>query len=155
MKNHALSAKISLGLCIFFAAVLAAALFTFPAFMQWFYAGYHHLNPENETVIKNVRTVTVSFYACAPFAAAALYMLIRLLTNILREQVFILTNVRYLRLISWCCWAVALITLAGGCFYFPLFIICASMAVVGTLLRVVKNVVHAAVALREENELTI
>ena len=75
--------------------------------------------------------------------------------NILKNDVFILSNVRYLRYISWCCWAVALATGVAGVFYVPLAIIAVSMAVVGTLLRVVKNVVHAAVALREENELTI
>ena len=155
MKNHKFSAKLSLGVCIFFAVVLAVGLFAFPAFFRWFYIDYHHLNPENTLVMHNLRTVIGTFYACAPFAAAALYMLIRLLRNILKDDVFILSNVRYLRYISWCCWAVALATGIAGVFYMPLAIIAAAMLVVGTLLRVVKNVVHAAVALREENDLTI
>ncbi len=155
MKNRTFSAKLSLGVCIFFAVVLAAAIVGFPAFFRWFYVDYHHLNPANALVQQNVRTVIGAFYACAPFAGAALYMLIRLLLNILKNDVFILSNVRYLRYISWCCWAVALATGVAGVFYVPLAIIAVSMAVVGTLLRVVKNVVHAAVALREENELTI
>ena len=155
MKNHIFSAKLSLGVCIFFAAVLAAGLFGFPAFFRWFYVDYHHLNPENTLVMQNLHTVVIAFYVCAPFAAAALFLLIRLLINILKGNVFILQNVRCLRYISWCCWAVALATLVAGVFYVPLAIIAVAMAVVGTLLRVVKNVMHAAVALREENELTI
>ena len=155
MKNRKFSAKLSLAVCIFFAVVLLVGLFAFPAFFRWFYVEYHHLNPENPLVAHNLQTVIGAFYACAPFAAAALYMLIRLLTNVLKDDVFILSNVRYLRYISWCCWAVALATGIAGFFYMPLAIIAAAMLVVGTLLRVVKNVVHAAVALREENELTI
>ena len=155
MKNRMLSAKISLGICIFFAVVLVAAAGTFPWFIRWFYVEYHHLNPISERVIYNINTITVSFYCCVPFAASALYMLIRLLRGILKNDVFVMRNVRYLRLISWCCYAVALITGIGCLFYLPLGIIAAAMLVVGTLLRVVKNVIHAAVALREENELTI
>ena len=74
MKNRTLSTKISLGVCIFFAAVLAVSVCTFPLFMQWFYVSYHHLNPANPQVQRNVHAVIAAFYACAPFAAAALYM---------------------------------------------------------------------------------
>ena len=155
MKDHKFSTKLSLAVCIFFSVVLAAAIFTFPPFLRWFYVDYHHLNPANAAVQTNVKTVTWVFYACVPFAGAALAMLIRLLRSILRDDVFTIGNVRCLRGISWCCWAVALETAVGGIFYVPLEIIAVSMLVVGTLLRVVKNVVHAAVALREENDLTI
>ena len=155
MKNNTFSAKLSLALCIFFAVLLAVSAATFPMFFNWFYVEYHHLNPQSALVQHNVQTVILTFYVCVPFAAAALYMLIRLLLNILRGQVFIPKNVQYLRFIAWCCWAVAAATGAAGFFYVPLEIIAASMAVVGTLLIVVKNVVHAAVELREENDLTI
>ena len=155
MKNPKTSAKISLAICILSAAVLAVWLFTFPRFLQWFYVSYHGLNPAAAKVEQNEKIIITVFYVCAPFAAAALYMLIRLLGNILKDQVFIADNVRYLRLISWCCYAVALAAAIGGIWYVPIFIIAFSTGVVGTLLRVVKNVIHAAVALREENDLTI
>ena len=155
MKNRTLSAKISLGFCIFFSAVLVVSLFTFPAFLQWFYVEYHHLNADNAAVIRNVRAIVATYYACAPFAAAALYMLIRLLLNVLHDDVFVMKNVTYLRGISWCCWGVAVASLVGCVFYVPLVIVFAAMGIMGALLRVVKNLVHSAVALREENELTI
>ena len=155
MKNRLFSAKLSLGICLFFAVVLAVSVCTFPMFWSWLYTGYHHLNPANEHVQRNIRTVITAFYVCAPFAAASLYMLIRLLTNILHDRVFIAKNVTYLRFVSLCCYAVAAATFAGGLFYLPLMIIAVSMVVVGTLLLVVKNLLHAAVALREENDLTI
>ena len=155
MKNRTFSAKLSLALCIFFAVVLAVSVITFPWFFKWFYIDYHHLNPENSLVQHNLHTVVSAFYACVPFAAAALYMLIRLLLNILHGEVFITKNVQYLRFIAWCCWMVALATGIAGFFYVPLEIIAAAMVVVGILLIVVKNVMHAAVEMREENDLTI
>ena len=48
-----------------------------------------------------------------------------------------------------------LITSASGYFYMPLLIIAFATFLVGTLLRVVKNVMQSAVELREENDLTI
>ena len=155
MKNHTVSAKISLAVCIFFAVVLAAAVFSFQPFIQWFYVGYHHLNPDSDIVQKNLTTVISAFYACVPFAAAALYMLIRLLLNILKDRVFIAANVTYVRLVSLFCYAVAAITLVTGVGYFPLLIICFATGTVGTLLLVMKNLLRGAVELREENELTI
>lgn len=116
---------------------------------------YHGIPEATEAVTRIFRIVVTSFYLCAPFAAAALYMLIRLLKNLLDDRVFIHTNVVYLRGISWCCYAVFLVTFAGGFLYVPLFIIAFATGVVGTLLRVVKNVMHAAEELREENDLTI
>ena len=77
MKNRSVSVKLSLAVCIFFAAVLAASVFTFPSFFQWFYVDYHRLNAYNDLVQRNIRTIVSAFYACVPFAAAALYMLIR------------------------------------------------------------------------------
>ncbi len=102
-----------------------------------------------------IKIVVPAFYCCVPFAAAALYMLIRLLMNVINEKVFIKTNVQYFRFVSWCCYAVALITLIFGFKYPLLEIIMFAMAVVGTLLRVVKNIMQSAVEISEENELTI
>ena len=155
MKNHRTSIKLSLAICFLSSLLLAVWLVTFPKFIEWFYVTYHGLNPASAGVIRNERTLIAVFYVCAPFAAATLYMLIRLLTNFLADRVFIRKNVQYLRLISWCCYAVTLAAFTGGFFYVPIFIIAFSAGVVGTLLRVVKNMAHAAVALQEENDLTI
>lgn len=155
MINRKTSAWISLGICILSAALLAVWIATFPQFFHWFYVEYHRLSPDALWAKRVVRIVSLAFYLCAPFAAAALGMLIALLRNILRDRVFIRTNVRFLRGVSWCCFAVAAVTAAGGYFYLPLLIITFATAVVGILLRVVKNVMHAAVELREEQDLTI
>lgn len=155
MINRKTSARISIAICVVSAALLLVWLVTFPRFFTWFYVEYHNLNAETLWVRRVVRNVIMTFYLCAPFAAAALGMLIALLRNILRDAVFIPLNVRFLRYVSWCCFAVTLITLFFGYFYVPLLIIAFATGVVGILLRVVKNVMQAAVELREENDLTI
>ena len=155
MRKFKTSAYISLGICIASALLLAVWLCTFPAFIRWFYFSYHVLSSDQAVLQRAVSILIPAFYICAPFAAAALFMLIRLLLNILHENVFIRANVLYLRLVSWCCYAVLAITFGFGVRYVPLMIVAFAMGVVGTLLRVVKNILQTAVALREENDLTI
>ena len=155
MKKTKTSATISLAVCIAASVLFLVMLFTFPQFIRWLYLNYHVLS-QNQSVFQRVRvTMIPAFYACAPFAAVSLFFLIRLLRNILLERIFIRENVQSLRFVSWCCCIVMLISLGFGLFYMPLLIVTVAMAIVGTLLRVVKNIMQAAVELREENDLTI
>ena len=89
------------------------------------------------------------------FAYPALYSLIKLLINIKNDMIFIPFKVSCLRVLSWCCFGVAIITLAGAFYYPTLIIITAAASFMRLILRVVKNVMQAAVELREENDLTI
>lgn len=155
MLNRKTSAIISLAICIMACALLIVWLFTFPRFFNWFYVAYHGLPENNVHVAAVCKLVVYSFYACAPFAGLSLYMLIRLLLNVIGEKVFVKQNVFYLRLISWFCYACFAITLIAGAKYFPLLIIAFAMVVVGTLLRVVKNIMQTAVEIKEENDLTV
>lgn len=114
--------------------------------------------------------LAITFYVCAVFAFTALYALGRLVKNIRLEQIFISVNVGYLRLLSWCCYGVALATfifsqvimLSGNdigegvlSWDFSFFILAAAAAFFGLILRVLKNVFEEAVRLREESEYTI
>ena len=152
MIKRNVSAAISLGVCIVCSLALAALIFTMPSFFGWFYSALSGNGEREKAVIK---TVVAAFYICAPFAAAALFMMIKILLNILNDRVFIMQNVKYFRFISWCCYAVLVITAVFGLKYIPLFVIAFAMGVVGTLLRVIKNIMQSAVELREENDLTI
>lgn len=139
------------GLCV---VLLVVASCTFPTFLRWLYLDYHNL--QNAAVYEEVvHTVIPAFYCCVPIAGAALGMMIRILVNVLRKDIFIRRNVTYFRLISWCCYAVCLITLIFGTHYVLLEVIAIAMGIIGTLLRVVKNIMQAAVEIREENDLTI
>ncbi len=155
MSHTKKSAIISLVICALLGIILVIWLFTFPQFFNWFYTIYHGLGSEYTETNKIIKLVIPTFYACAPIAGLAIYMLIRLLLNIINEIIFAETNVKYLRWISYSCYAVMLITVATGIFYIPLLIIGFGMGVVGTLLRVVKNLMETAVEIKEENDMTI
>ena len=92
---------------------------------------------------------------CVP-AFGALWSLDRLLSAVRHEEVFTANNVRYLRFISWCCFAAGAILLVG-CFFVSinLIILAVLAAFFGIVIRVVKNLFAAAVALKDENDYTI
>lgn len=155
MLNRKASAIVSLVICAAASVLLLVWLFTFPRFFNWFYVIYHGLGSEYTRTDSVIKLVVPTFYCCAPFAGISLYMLIRLLVNILKDKVYIKANVNYLRFISYCCYVCFLITFVTGIKYFPLLIIAFSMVVVGTLLRVVQNIMQTAVEIKEENDLTV
>ena len=78
-----------------------------------------------------------------------------ILNNITKEKVFVSDNVTFLRIISWCCFGAAIVTVVASFEYFPVIVISIAAAFVGLILRVVKNVMQSAVEIREENDLTI
>lgn len=100
-------------------------------------------------------TIMGGFYLCTPAVLYALWGIETLLRNILKGAVFILPNVRFIRRIRWCCAWVGLVCLACGMLYPPLLFLAVIMAFLALVVSVVKNVMAAAVELREENDLTV
>lgn len=99
--------------------------------------------------------ILIGFYLCTPAVMYALWCIETLLRNILKDDVFIHANVRCIRRIRWCCAAVSVLCLAAGFFYPPLLFLAVIMAFLAMVVSVVKNVMAAAVELREENDLTV
>ena len=101
-------------------------------------------------------SLTITYLCfCIP-AFGALWHLDRLLRAVRQEQVFTDTNVKNLRIISWCCFAAGAILLVGAFIINPNLIILAVLAAFfGIVIRVVKNLFEAAVALKDENDFTI
>ena len=133
---------------VIFLLLLAGGCLGLPWLLRW-YIGY---------TVKNAMIllpVMISLWACALPAFVALIQLGKMLNNIARGQVFARENVKALRVISWCCIAVAVI-FACFFFYYVLGLILAILAAfAGLVLRVVKNVFEQAVAIKEENDLTV
>ena len=104
----------------------------------------------------NTFTLTITYLCfCVP-AFGALLALDRLLHAIRKEEVFTAGNVRCLRIISWCCFGAGAILLVGTVFLSnDLIIIAVLAAFFGIVMRVVKNLFAAAVALKAENDYTI
>lgn len=146
MKNKAV--KLSLAaVAVFFAAAVALAI-AMPWLLDW-YVQYRHLRETGRIALQ------VVFYGCLPFALTALLCLWKLLRNIRQEKVFLEANSRLIAVVSWCCAAVAAVTLGACRWYPPLGFITVSMAFLFLIVRVVRNCFIAAIALREENALTI
>ena len=98
--------------------------------------------------------VAMAYVYLIPVAVADGF-LVRLLLLVRRHQVFTDRAVSCLRTISWCCFIEAGL-LCLGIVYFRLLPVLAFVAgFLGLVLRVVKNVIEEAVALKAENDFTI
>ncbi len=148
MKKQHTSALVTLWITRAVAALMVVLLFTLPSLLDW-YAKFRELTPQGELVI------CVAFYCCAVFIGVALWLMDALLRSILRGQVFIRPNVLRIRRIRLCCGIVALICLPTALSYPPLIFLAIIMGFLCLVVSVVANVLDAAVAIREENDLTI
>jgi hypothetical protein len=128
-------------------AVAAAALFCIPVAAQWYDA-------VSERAPIYVQLTTCLYLTDLP-VLLALWELLKMLSNIAAQKIFVSGNERCLRVISWCCFAVAAVWCVLG-FWRKLAFFVAFIAVfAGLIVRVVKNLVAMAVTLREENDYTI
>ena len=146
--NPKLSAKITLWCNRIVALAVLVLIFFFPKLLEW----YQGLRPLG---LHGAAAVFFGFYLCVPVVLYALWCIDRLVSNVLAEKIFIQANVRYIRRIRWCCAGVSLICLPAAFFYQPLIFMVVIMAFLALVVSVVKNVIAAAVALQEENDLTI
>ncbi len=85
-------------------------------------------------------TILVTCYPCAPFAAALLIYLRKLLKNVLAQNIFTDTNISILKKMYICCIIIAVITLIAGNFYMPFLIVGATFAFLALLLFSLKNI---------------
>ena len=97
----------------------------------------------------------IGFYCCAVFILSALDAMEHLLRNILSGNVFIRDNVRSIRRIQLCCGIISLICLPAAIFYAPLWFMVIIMTFLFLVIWVLAQVMDSAVAIREENDLTI
>ena len=99
--------------------------------------------------------VSVSYLMLVPVAVADVF-LVRLLLLVKKHQVFTDTAVSYLRTISWCCFLEAGMCLVSTIMFYRIHLALFFVAgFLGLVLRVVKNVIEEAAALKNENDYTI
>jgi len=107
--------------------------------------------------ISDMTAMFISSYLMAVIVIVIMAVLIWVLLNIKRGNVFIMSNVKALRIVSWLC----LLCAADVCLLFlagltlsPIII--AFVAVVcSMLIRVVKNAFYEATVIKDENDLTV
>ena len=147
--------RVLIGVIITIAAVL-------PFLLSWSPAGRFYGASSDTGILyigmpaEAIVAVCLCVYACFVPAMFALFSLDRLLRNIRNEFVFLRANVKFLRTISWCCFAVAVVTFLSWPFIsYVLIFVAAAAAFFGLLMRVVKNVIDAACEIKDENDYTI
>ncbi|MCI9305608.1 MAG: DUF2975 domain-containing protein [Lachnospiraceae bacterium] len=77
------------------------------------------------------------------------------MTDIGLENIFTNANILRLRLISWMCFAISAICLVSMVYYLFWGIITACFALMGLLIRVIKNTFEQAKEIKEEADYTI
>ena len=132
------------------AAVVAVLIFTLPMLLKW-YAGLLNVLPN----LRDMWALVIAFWCCAVVILFALWNMEKLMQNILRQNIFICENVRRVRRVQHSCGIVALICLVATVFVLPALLFTAIMGFLCLAVSVVASVLDAAVALREENDLTI
>lgn len=140
--------RITLWINRIIALLIGVLIFTLPAIIDW-YCTFRVLQHTERTAI------TIAFYCCVLVVGVALGNIDRLLLSILDEQVFIRKNVSRIRRIQWCCGLVSLICIPAAVAYMPLIFMVIIMGFLCLTVSVVACVMDAAVAIREENDLTI
>lgn len=133
--------KVAIVLC-------AAALFLMPYAAKM----YEQISFQRDNVTV---PLLITFYVCAAFGFVILFVLNKLIKNIGSEKVFINENVKLLKILSYCCFAIAVVTLIFARFRILVFVITFAAAFIGLILRVIKNCFTEAIRLREENDFTI
>lgn len=130
------------------ALLLVVLIFCLPALLDW-YIQFRTMTDLAKTA------VTAAFYACVGIIFIALWNVDLLLGSILQDQVFTRENVSRIRRICHCCGAVGLVCIPATVAYLPLIFLVIIMGFLCLAVSVVANVMDAAVAIREENDLTI
>lgn len=146
MQNKAV--KLSAAAVIVFFLLMAAGAVLAPKVARLY--GQYRALPA-----RSVTALIAAFYCCVVPAMIAMVCLFLLLRNIRLERPFLEENSRLMAVISWCCAAVSLVTLAACFWYLPLLFVSAPMAFIFLIVRVVRNCFIAAIQLKEENRLTI
>ena len=143
-----ISAKVTLWANRIISLILALLIFSMPELLRW-YETIRIMEPGVTTAI------SIAFYCCCIPVAAALWDMDAILRNILRKEIFIRKNVSCIRRIRWYCMATGLICLPAAFFYPPLVFVFVIMVFLSLVVSVLSSVMHAAVEIREENDLTI
>ena len=130
------------------AVVVIALLFVMPAPLGW-YSGVRGLSKAEFWAI------LIAFYACAVPVLIALWKMDALLRSLLMAEIFVPENVRRIRTVQWCCFAVGVICIPAACIYYPLCFMVVIMGFLSLVIAVLCRVMDEAVSLREESDLTI
>lgn len=106
---------------------------------------------------ESYNTILSSMYCAGVPVLAMLVLVLMLSINICKEQAFIMTNVRYLNLISICSLVAGIVFFVSMFFLNSIFpcIIFVIFVLFSAFVKVFANLFKTAIVYKEENELTI
>ena len=144
--------KVSASISLVFAVLIFAALVLLAVFLAPLLSFFMEVFSKPEGYF--IPTLVLLYTALLPaFAADA--CLWRLLRNIAGGQIFTDSSVACLRGLSWLCMAETVIFFILGFYYVLMFCLAFAAVFMGIILRVVKNVMEEAAAMKAENDYTI
>ena len=150
LKRKNFSITLSLVLVRIVFALIIVSCFVGPYIVKMYDEGIIKLTGQSVFV-----PLIVTLYCSAGPAILLVIALDRLLSNIRHDKVFIPANVKILRLISYCCFAVSVIFIYFSFIRPFAWLVVIAAAFFGLILRVIKNVFEQAIILKEENDFTI
>ena len=144
------SVTLSLILTVVFFAVLIACLFIMPGFIGL-------ILPVSPRVIMTGDAVMITAvgYCVLALAMLADYLLFRLLLLVRAGEVFTARSVSLIRGVSWCAIAISLLFLFVARYFLIALALAFTAVLLGLCLRVVKNAIEEATAIKAENDLTV
>ena len=149
MWNNGRSITLSKICVILFALILlAAGIFAHKIILPVAYMPF-------DTIFGTLSPFLLTAYTGLIPAFALLALLYSLLHRIGKGKVFVHQNVKSLRLISWCCFFGAFLSLASIVYYFMWIFVAVAAAFMGLIVRIVKNVFAKAVELQDDADFTI
>lgn len=98
---------------------------------------------------------TIIVYILNALGLVTAVLLLLLLFNVKKDNIFVFINVSFLRACSWLCILAGILFFLLGSVYWTCLLLGFAAGLVGLMLRVVKNIIERAVEIKEENDLTI
>lgn len=144
------SVSLSLFLTALFGAVLLCAAFLLPGFVRL-------ISPaaQRPLAARDGALILCAGYAVLVLAMFAAVLLFRLLLLVRAGEVFTAPAVALIRGVSWCAIGVSAVFLAMTWYYLLALVLAFTAVLLGLCLRVVKNVIEEATAIKSENDLTV
>lgn len=107
---------------------------------------------ERETLVS---FMTVVAYLAVPAGWGAVILLYEILFNLKKKKVFVNENVKSLRILSWLCIYVGVVSAIAAFEYLGFLFVSIAAFFIGLIVRVVRNIIQEAIEIKAENDMTV
>ena len=152
-KQRSLHLSLTASGLLFVVCVLGAAFM--PRIMETLIRIHDTMHGHSTLTYTDVILLYAMAYAILAVTVFTDALLLRLLLRVRRGMVFTPGSIRLIRGISWCCFLIGFIFIAVGIYFRVALCITLLAGFLGLCVRVVKNVIEEATAIKSENDLTV